>query len=177
MLHAENEWDYDTAARIGTVVDNYEGRADNVSTLLHLRWQMRMLMQHVKMVHLTAAELVALIAILAPVGHRPIIHEWDYGVRDRVDDAARVDVDTSLRGVLRLRCELRELMESVKLTDLSVPELVAILAIITTANGRRLLAATVGKVLRPILTLVDDVADLGDATTELIDDLAGTIAG
>jgi hypothetical protein len=184
----ENEWEYDVAGRVERAVHALSSRGDNLSTLLHLRWQLDALMDVVRMVHLNSSELAALIAILAPTSAHAVLDEWDYDVCDRVADAVGVDrCSTRLQGLMRLqqlRSELLDLMERVKLTDLPVSELAAMLAVLAPANGRRLLADTVTKALRPILRLVDniadDIADGGDAALQLVeqvaelpDDLAG----
>jgi hypothetical protein len=169
MPHAENEWEYDSAERVSNVVDNFEGRGDNPSTLLHLRWLVSELLRHVKLVHLTEAELISVIAVVAPVAGRPVINEFDYDVRERVADALKSSDRHGLAGLEHLRWQLRELMQTAKIIDLSVPELAAMLAIFSPANGRRLLANALEQSLRPILSLVNDAADLGDAAAQLIE--------
>lgn len=158
----EDEREYDVAARVEDVVSAFETRDSDLGTLLHLRWQADLLMQHVKMVHLSAPELVALIAVMAPVGHHPVIDDWDYGVRERVADAVKLPSDSGPEAMSQLRWELRDLMDTVKISDLSLPELVAMLAVLTAANGRRLLAERVEEALRPILRLVRNEASILD---------------
>jgi hypothetical protein len=168
----DNEWDYDVPDRVTRAVNAFDER-DTLSTMLHLRWQIRALLREVKMADLTVPELVSIIAILAPVGERPVINEWDYDVVGRVTDA--VDAMDTRDGYhactpAKLCAQLRELMKAVKLTDLSVQELAAMLAVLAPANGRRLLTLTFAKILRPILRIVDgidDVADDGDAALQL----------
>jgi hypothetical protein len=184
MSQPENEWEYDVADRVTRAVHALEARGDNLSTLLHLRWQVDALMQVVKMVHLNAPEVTALIAILAPTRAHPVIDEWDYDVCDRVADAVNIHQamrQARLMQLQQMRYELRELMETVKMTDLAVSELAALLAVLAPANGRRLLADTVTKSLRPILRLVNDIPDLGEPATEFVelstntsDELSGT---
>lgn len=170
MQHAENEWEYDTADRVAHIVENFEDRADSLSTQLHLRWMIATLMHHVKAVHMTVPELVTLIAILAPVSRRPVINEWDYDVRGRVADALKCAHVDDLRTVKQLRWQLRQLLETVKITDLSVTELAAMLAVLAAANGRRLVTDTLEKALRPVLRLVDDVGgDTGSAALQLVE--------
>jgi hypothetical protein len=176
MGQCENEWDYDTPERVARVVAALAPREDNLSTLLHLRWAVAGLMRVVKLAHLIEPELVSLVAILAPAAARPVINGWDYDVRDRVAEAARCE-----GGAASDLCrQVRDLMQTVKLSDLSVPELAAMLAVLAPPNGWRLLAATVEKTLRPILRLVDDCADLGNAAAQLVElgaDLPNQFAG
>jgi hypothetical protein len=167
----ENEWEYDVPERVSRAVDAVATR-DGVPILLHLRWQVRALMREVKMVHLTEAELVSMVAVLAPAVGRPVISEWDYGVRERVADAAASTGSYGLAGVAHLRWQLRELMGTVKLVNLSVPELAALLAVLSPAHGRLLLADTFEEALVPILRLVHDSVDCGDAAPELAEQVA-----
>jgi hypothetical protein len=167
----ENEWEYDTSARVACVVGALEPRSDSVATLLHLQWAVGNLMREVKMVNLTECELVSLLAVLAPVAVRRVVNEWDYDVRERVADAAVANWDGRLPTVLDPRAEICKLMETVKLTNLTVPELAAMLAVFAPANGRRLVAATFKEALRPVLRLVNNGADLGDAALEFIEQI------
>lgn len=175
----ENEWEYDTPERVALVVGALAPREDSVSTLLHLRWTIANLMSVVKMVHLTEAELTTFIAILAPTA-RPVTSKWDYGVTERVADAVSYTKCAGLDDVLRRRWQLRELMRTAKLTDLSVSELAALLAVLAAANGRRLLTNAVEEAFVPILRLVDNCADMGhtplefaEQVTDLDDELTG----
>jgi hypothetical protein len=171
---AENEWDYDVPDRVLRAVNAFDTR-DSLTTRLHLRWQIDALLQVVKIINLTVPELAAMVAILAPAASRLVTNEWDYGVVERVTDA--VDNTDTRDGYLRstpdrLHAQILELMTTVKMTQLSVPELGALLAVLAPANGRRLLADTFEEALRPILRLVDNGADFGDAALQLAEQLA-----
>jgi hypothetical protein len=154
----DNEWDFDIADRVSRAVGALDTR-DSLSIALHLRWQINALMREVKVAHLTVPELVAMIAILTAAGPDVI---------GRVANATAHVASTSVAG---LRAQIHELMTVVKLGDLSAPELCALLAVLSPANGRRLLAVTLGKTLRPILRvvgdIVDDVADHRDSALQL----------
>jgi hypothetical protein len=167
MPQPENEWEYDAARRVARAVGALEPRDGDMGILLHMRWQVDCLMKVVKMVHLTAHELAALIAVLAPTAGRPVINGRGHDVRERVADAVKGSNDASLGALMRLRSELCELMDVVKLNDLSVTELVAMLAVLAPANGRRLLVDALDEALAPILRLVDNAVDLRNVGSEL----------
>lgn len=96
-------------------------------------------------------------------------NEWDYDVRERVANAvgcikAR---DGDMATLLHLRWTLNTLMDQVDPGELSAPELVGMIAILAPANGRQLITQTLTEVLRPILRLVGDPIDAGDAAAHL----------
>lgn len=84
---AANEWDYDVRERVANAVDCIETRDGDLATLLHLRWQLRELMEHTNPAHLSAPELIAMIAILAPANGRRLVTE---------------SIEESLRPILRI---------------------------------------------------------------------------
>jgi hypothetical protein len=82
-----------------------------------------------------------------------IAHE---DVRQRVSHA--IDCiegrDGDLATLLHLRQTLGELMDQVKMVELKSPELVAMIAVLAPANGRRLESEAIERSLRPVLRLV-----------------------
>jgi hypothetical protein len=109
-------------------------------------------------------------------------NEWDYDIAKRVARAieAMGPRDGDMAALLSLRWQVRELMEVVKITDLTALEVVALLAILTPANGRRLLRSTFDEALRPVLRLVNNEPDLRDSVDQLVEhaaDLPDEIAG
>lgn len=110
----------------------------------------------------------------------PAANEWEYDVRERVANAvgcieAR---DGDMGTLLHLRWQLKELMDIVKMADLTAPELIAIIAVLAPANGRRLVTEVLEEGIRPILRLIggsggDSAADLSEQDADLLNDIAG----
>lgn len=101
-------------------------------------------------------------------------NEWDYDVKERVANAVGCieDRDGDMATLLHLRWSIRELMGTVKMTDLRVPELVAIVAVLAPANGRRLVTDAIEEGLRPILRIVDNGDSIPDGIGDDIRDAA-----
>jgi hypothetical protein len=69
----DNEWEYDVATRVHNAVASLQNRDGDLATAMHLRWQVRKLMQAVRLTDLSARELVSMLAILAPANGRRLI--------------------------------------------------------------------------------------------------------
>jgi hypothetical protein len=109
-------------------------------------------------------------------------NEWDYDVSERVTNAVGClqTRDGDLGTLMHLRYTLNDLMDQVNPAELTVPELVGMIAILAPANGRKLITETLAKALRPILRLVDESIDLenpaahlGEQDADLLDDVIG----
>lgn len=103
-------------------------------------------------------------------GHVPDIAEndWEYDVATRVANAINTigSRNTDLAVLLHLRHQVRDIMGRVKMTELSSAELIALLAIMGPANGRRLIAETVEESLRPVLRLIGGEGGVGVTAPE-----------
>ncbi len=108
--------------------------------------------------------------------------QWREDVGERVANAVdcMAACDGDVGTVLSLRWQVRRLMETVKITDLTAPELIAMTAILVPANGRRLATDAIEKGLRPVLRLIDTrqtgdaPAQLGEQNTDLLNQVVSS---